>query len=220
MAKYSIFTETEPKSPIAEAYRTLRTNLRFSNVDNQLKTVLFTSAGPSEGKSSTVSNLAVAISQSGKKVLIIDADLRKPTQHQIFSLSNSKGLSTSLVTNQSGLQQIQRFKEGYPDLLTSGPIPPNPSELLGSQRMKQFIKEAASFYDIVLVDTTPTLAVADASILAQVVDGVVIVVGSGEVSRDYVQSAKEQLEKVGANIIGVVLNKVQMNHKEQYYYYY
>ena len=162
----------------------------------------------------------MAISQAGKKVLIIDADLRKPTQHQIFSLSNSKGLSTSLVTNQSGLQQIQRFKEGYPDLLTSGPIPPNPSELLGSQRMKQLMNEAASFYDIVLVDTPPTLAVADASILAQVVDGVVIVVGSGEVSRDYVQSAKEQLDKVGANIIGVVLNKVQMNHKEQYYYYY
>ena len=220
MRKYALFTLTRPKSQVSEAFRALRTNLRFSNVDHELKIILFTSAGPGEGKSSTVANLGVSIAQLGEKVLVIDADLRNPSQHKIMGLENNKGLSTSLVTSVSFLEQIQHSQEANLDFLTSGPIPPNPAELLGSMRMKQLLNEAAEAYDIVLVDTSPTIAVTDSSVLAQLVDGVVLVLGAGEVSRNYALITKEQLEKVGAKIIGVVLNKVELNTEEYYYYSY
>lgn len=208
----------QPKSAVAEAFRTLRTNLLFCNVDDRLRTVLFTSAGPGEGKSSTIANLGIAMAQAGKRVLIIDADLRRPCQHQIFKRGNAEGLSTSLVNELACLAQIQGSQEENLDILTAGPIPPNPADMLGSMRMRQLLTEAAAAYDFVLIDTPPTISVADSSILAQLVDGSVIVLGSGEVKRDYAVQAKEQLLKVGAKIIGGVLNKVDIDSKDQYYY--
>lgn len=220
MRDYRLETLANPKSPISEAYRTLRTNIQFANVDQIVKRILFTSAGPGEGKSSTVANLAVSIAQSGKKVLIIDADLRNPSQHKIFELSNHNGLSTTLVEDVTPLTYVVKTQEEGLDLLTSGPIPPNPAELLGSKRMKQILQEVYEAYDLVLVDSPPTVAVTDSSVLAQSMDGVILVLASGEVNRDYAIQAKAQLEKVGAKIIGTVLNKVEMNTKEHYYYYY
>jgi capsular exopolysaccharide synthesis family protein len=216
---YSIITNTNPKSPISEAYRILRTNIQFSNVDQALKTILFTSAGPAEGKSSTVVNLAHVMAQAGKNVLIIDADLRKPAQHKIFGLENLKGLSNTLIGEASLAHAVKTDQEGL-SIMTSGPIPPNPAELLGSKRMKQVIQVAVNTYDIVLIDSPPIIAVTDASVLAQNMDGVILVLAAGEVTREYAVQAKERLDKVGAKIIGTVLNKVDMKSKEQYYYYY
>lgn len=220
MRDYSLLTLTNPKSPIAEAYRTLRTNIQFSNIDNQLKCILFTSAGPGEGKSSTVANYAISIAQTGKKVLVIDADLRNPSQHKAFGMQNGTGLSSTLVGEQLNLDCVVSSPQEGLDILMAGPIPPNPAELLGSKKMKQLLNEAREKYDFVIIDTPPTIAVTDSSVLAQAVDGVVLVVSSGEVTRDYSTRAKEQLDKVGANIIGAVLTKVELKTKEHYYYYY
>lgn len=220
MRNYTLLTLISPKSPISEAFRTLRTNIQFSNIDGQLKTILFTSAGPGEGKSSTVANMAVALAQTGKNVLVIDADLRNPSQHKVFGLHNREGVSTTLVSSFECLEHVQPSQQEGLDVLAAGPIPPNPAELLGSKRMKQLLQEAIEAYDLVLIDTPPTIAVTDSSVLAQIVDGVVLIISSGEVSRDYALRAKEQLEKVGAKIIGAVLNKVEMKSKEHYYYYY
>lgn len=220
MRDYKLETLDNPKSPISEAYRTLRTNIQFANVDQIVKRILFTSAGPGEGKSTTVANLAVSIAQSGKSVLIIDADLRNPSQHKIFKLPFNNGLSTTLVEDVSSLTYVQKTQEESLNVLTSGPIPPNPAELLGSKRMKQILHDVSEAYDIILIDSPPTIAVTDSSILAQSVDGVILILASGEVNREYAIQAKEQLVKVGAKIIGTVLNKVEMKTKEHYYYYY
>ena len=220
MREYSIVTLADPKSAVSEAYRTLRTNIQFANVDNIMKRIMFTSAGPGEGKSSTVANLAVSIAQSGRSVLIIDADLRNPSQHKIFKLPNNNGLSTTLVEEVTSLTFVVNTENEGLDILVAGPIPPNPAELLGSKRMKQILHDMSNAYDIILIDSPPTIAVTDSSILAQSVDGVILVLASGEVKREYATQAKEQLEKVGAKIIGTVLNKVELKTKEHYYYYY
>lgn len=219
MSDYIIYTIKKPKSAVSEAYRTLRTNMQFANVDGALNCILFTSAGPDEGKSSIVSNLGASIAQSGKKVLIIDADLRNASQHRIFLQPNLEGLSTSLVQEEPNLDYVVNTSQGGLDLLTSGPIPPNPADLLGSKRMKHILEAARLAYDVVLIDSPPTIAVTDSSILAQSVDGVVLVLSSGEVSKEYAARAKEQLEKVGAKIIGTILNKVKMKTRNHYYYY-
>jgi len=217
---YSLITLEQSKSPISEAFRTLRTNVQFTSVDTQTKKIMVTSAGPREGKSSTVANLAVSMAQAGKSVLVIDADLRNPTQHKLFGIDNLEGLSIALL-------QDHDFKNNFRDtavpgvmVLTGGPIPPNPAELVGSKRMKRLIEEASEQYDVVLIDTPPIVAVTDAAIIAQEVDGVILVLASGEVNKEYAQRAKELLDKVGAKILGAVLNKVDMKTSEYYYYYY
>jgi capsular exopolysaccharide synthesis family protein len=181
---------------------------------------MITSAGPREGKSTTVANLAVSIAQSGKSVLVVDADLRNPTQHKLFGLSNAEGLSVALVQDQNYQTYIQETAVPGVMVLTGGPIPPNPAELVGSKRMKRLIEEVSTQFDMVLIDTPPIVAVTDAAILAQEVDGVILVLASGEVNKEYAQRAKELLDKVGAKILGAVLNKVDMKTSEYYYYYY
>ncbi|HWQ42534.1 MAG TPA: CpsD/CapB family tyrosine-protein kinase [Desulfosporosinus sp.] len=220
---YSLITLEETKSPVSEAYRTLRTNLQFTSVDSETKMIMVTSAGPREGKSITVANLAVSLAQTGKSVLIIDADLRNPTQHKIFGLDNWEGLSVALVADQDHRDYRDYAREtAVPGVmvLTGGPIPPNPAELVGSKRMKGLIEEFSEQFDIVLIDTPPIIAVTDAAILAQEVDGVILVVAAGEVNKDYAQRAKELLDKVGAKILGAVLNKADMKTSDHYYYYY
>ena len=217
---YSLITLEQSKSPISEAFRTLRTNVQFTSVDSETKKIMVTSAGPREGKSSTVANLAVSMAQAGKSVLVIDADLRNPSQHKLFGLDNRQGLSMALVQDQDTQKYIRETAVPGVMVLTGGPIPPNPAELVGSQRMKHLIRKASEQYDMVLIDTPPIIAVTDAAILAQEVDGVILVLASGEVNKEYAQRAKELLDKVGAKILGAVLNKADMNTSEHYYYYY
>ena len=217
---YSLITFEQTKSPISEAYRTLRTNVQFTSVDSEMKKIMVTSSGPREGKSHTIANLAVSISQAGKSVLVIDADMRNPTQHKLFELDNRVGLSMALVQDQGHQQYTRETAVPGVMVLTGGPIPPNPAELVGSQRMKRLIQEVSEQYDMVLIDTPPIIAVTDAAILAQEVDGVILVLAAGEVNKEYAQRAKEQLDKVGAKILGAVLNKADMKTSEYYYYYY
>ncbi|HZK54094.1 MAG TPA: CpsD/CapB family tyrosine-protein kinase [Desulfosporosinus sp.] len=217
---YSLITMEQTKSPISEAFRTLRTNVQFTGVDSETKKIMLTSAGPGEGKSSTVANLAVSMAQAGKSVLVVDADLRNPTQHKLFGLDNRQGLSMALVQDQANQQFVKETSVPGVMVLTGGPIPPNPAELVGSRRMKRLIQEFSEQYDVILIDTPPVIAVTDAAILAQEVDGVILVLASGEVNKEYAQRAKELLDKVGAKILGAVLNKVAINTSEHYYYYY
>ena len=220
MREYDLKTLNNPKSLTAEAYRTLRTNIKFASVNNVVKHILFTSAGPQEGKSSIVANLAVSMSQVGKSVLIIDADLRNPSQHKIFGLLNITGLSSTLAEDVSTLCYIMKTPHEGLDILTSGPIPPNPAELLDSSRMKQLLHAISQVYEFVLIDSPPVIAVADASVLAQSVDGVILILAEREVKREYALRAKEQLEKVGAKILGIVLNKAKLESKKNNYYCY
>ena len=217
---YSLITLEQTKSPISEAYRMLRTNVQFTSVDSETQKIMITSSGPREGKSHTVANLAVSMAQSGKSVLIIDADLRNPTQHKLFGLDNGEGLSVSLVQDQDYRKYIRETAAPGVMVLPAGPVPPNPAELVGSKRMKRLIEEVSEQFDMVLIDTPPVIAVTDAAILAQEVDGVILVLASGEVNKVYAQKAKEQLNKLGVKILGAVLNKVDMNTNEYYYYYY
>ncbi|MDR3543901.1 MAG: CpsD/CapB family tyrosine-protein kinase [Desulfosporosinus sp.] len=217
---YSLITLEKSKSPISEAYRTLRTNVQFTGVDSETRIIMITSAGPREGKSTTVANLAVSMAQTGKSVLVIDADLRNPTQHKIFGLNNAEGLSVALVLDQDYLDFVKETAVPGVMVLTGGPIPPNPAELVGSKRMKRLIEAVSQKYDIVLFDTPPVIAVTDGAILAQEVDGVILVLASNEVNKDYALRAKEQLDKVGAKILGAVLNKADLKTSEYYYYYY
>lgn len=209
-----------PKSPISEAYRTIRTNLQYSSVDKPLHTLMFTSSGPGEGKSTTIANMAVVLAQAGKKILLVDTDLRKPTLHYFFRVPNSLGL-TNLLAGGFHLKEVIRETsvEGL-HLLPSGPIPPNPAELLGSEKMKQAVEEMKSAYDLILFDTPPVIAVTDAQILASELDGVILVVHSGKTNREMAVKAKGLLETVHANLLGVILNHNKMERKKDYYYYY
>lgn len=215
-----LLTFTKPKSPIAEAYRTLRTNIHFSALDNPYKTIMVTSAGPGEGKSTTLANLAVAMAQAKLRVLIVDCDLRKPVQHKIFQVSNKVGLTNVLVDHLPVEQSVQPTKVANLSLLTSGPIPPNPSELLGSDRMRELLKNLKEQYDVILVDSPPAVAVTDAAVLSAQVDGVILVLRSGVAKIDMARQAKEQIEKANGKIIGTILYGVKFSGEDYHYYYY
>lgn len=222
MDKYRLIVHTDPKSPISEAYRTLRTNIQFSSLDNSIKTIVVTSAGPGEGKTTSIINLGITMVQSGSKVLLIDGDLRKPQIHKIFEASNQLGLTSVLVSELSYKERVlSTYIEGL-EILPVGVIPPNPSELLASGKMKQLLSEVSEDYDFVLIDTPPAAVVTDASVLAAVADGTILVCSSGQVPIDGAKRAKELLKNVNANIIGVILNKIPINQRNysQYYYYY
>lgn len=215
-----LITKLNPNSPIAEQYRTVRTNLQFSAVDKELRRILVTSAAPNEGKSITVANLAVAYAQQGKRVLLIDADLRKPTVHYTFRLDNLVGLSTVLVGEGSFLEAVQDTAQENLSTMSSGPIPPNPSELLGSRRMEKFLAEAEEVYDLIIIDSPPVLAVTDAQILANIVDGSLLVIRSGQTEYEAAEKAKEALERSTSKILGTVLNDRTKKGSNSYYYYY
>jgi len=218
--KWNLITELNPKSPISEGYRMLRTNIEFSTINQKLQIIMVTSSKPSEGKSTTCANMAVAFAQANKKVLLIDADLRKPSQHHIFGKSNRNGLTTALL-NQLKLEDIIQFTNtDNLSIIQAGPTPPNPSELLSSEPMAELLKTARERYDVVIIDTPPIMSVTDAQIVATQSDGVVLVIDSGKVKKDIALKAKASLEHVKANLIGVVLNKINRNHSDIYSYYY
>lgn len=215
----SLVTLTSPRSPVSEAYRTLRTNLEFSSLDEPLKTVVVTSPGPEEGKSTTLANLAVTLAHAEKRVILVDCDLRRPSQHEIFGLSNEVGLTTMVVDEQAMRDPplLETGVEGL-QLLPSGPLPPNPSELVGSRRMAEIIRALSERADLVLFDAPPIIAVTDAAVLASRVDGVLLVIKAGATKRDHAKRAKALLEKVNAHVVGAVLNNVKMD--TSYYRYY
>ncbi|MCG7421126.1 CpsD/CapB family tyrosine-protein kinase [Macrococcus epidermidis] len=209
-----------PKSVISEQIRTLRTNILFTSADVQIKKMLVTSSEQGEGKSTISANLAASFSQAGYKTLLIDADLRKPTQHKIFEQINVKGLSNLIAGQVSVEETIKPDVQPGLDLLTSGPVPPNPAELLGSLAMEDLLIKLSEMYDLVLLDTPPVLAVADSQILGNLVDGSLLVVNSRLTHRDKVIDAKNQLDKSSSKTLGIVLNDLDKKADGEYYYYY
>lgn len=207
------------KSPISETYRTLRTNIQFTALDSKEKILLVTSAGMGEGKSTTIANLAMAVAEAGKKVLLIDCDMRRPTIHKIFKISNIQGVSDYLI-GQVALNEVIHSIDPYLDILTSGTIPPNPSELLGSKNMEQFLNRMRKEYDYILLDAPPVMAVTDAQVLSTLSSGVILVVASGKAQRELAKRSKELLEAVGAKIVGAVLTCIDVKNTQYGYYHY
>lgn len=210
--------EKQPKSVPAEAYRVLRTNIQYSSFDKDIEKILVTSSEPGEGKSTTAGNLALAYSQDEKRVLIIDCDLRKPSLHKKFRISNNIGLSDVVLDKSKISKAIVKYTD-YLHILPSGKVPPNPSEMLGSRAMERLLNELGEIYDVVVLDTPPVHAVTDAQILSTKVDGVVLVVRAEKTKKETAIDAKKSLDKVGANILGTVLNGGESS-KGKYYYYY
>ena len=215
----TLITVANPRSPISEAYRTLRTNLEFSSLDKAIRSMVVTSAAPEEGKSTTLANLAVTIAQAGKKVILVDCDLRRPSLNQIFNARGAPGF-TDMMRDDAlmGKPPLQDTTVANLRLLASGTIPPNPSELLASRRMGEVIAALQQLADVVLFDAPPIVAVTDAAVLASKVDAVLLVVSAGKTKRDHAKKAKALLEKVNAHLIGTVLNNVK-GEASLYQYY-
>lgn len=210
--------EKKPKSIPAESYRVLRTNIQYSSIDKKIERILVTSSEPGEGKSTTSGNLALTFAQDEKKVLLIDCDLRKPSIHKKFKISNNLGLS-NVILDKSKLSKALVKRSEYLDILPSGKVPPNPSELLGSKALEELLDELDDVYDVIILDTPPLHAVTDAQILSTKVDGVLLVVRAEKTKKDSVIAAKESLKKVNANILGAVLNGGESSRGKYYYYY-
>lgn len=210
--------EDKPKSVDAEAFRTLRTNIQYSSFDKEIRTIAVTSSEMAEGKSTVAGNIAISFAQSEKKVILVDCDLRKPSVHKNFKTSNLVGVSEVLLGKVSLDEAVQKHNNNF-NYLTSGKIPPNPSEMLGSAAMTNLIERLKDEYDLIVLDTAPLRAVTDAQILSTKVDGTILVVRAGKTKKDVVIEAKNLLDKVGANVIGSVLNAVE-NTRGKYYAYY
>lgn len=212
----SLITIRDPSSAAAEAYRTLRTNLLFSSLDRPLHTILITSSAPNEGKSTTLANLAVTMAEAEQRVLIVDCDLRRPSLHTLFGLPNEHGLTSSMLEQAESALPIQATSVPGLRLLPSGPLPPRPADLLGSRRMGALLERLRREADIVLFDTPPVGAVTDAAVLAPQMDGVLLVLHAGQTRRDRAREARQILDKVKANIVGVVLNGAKLERGYNY----
>ncbi|MDS0526661.1 CpsD/CapB family tyrosine-protein kinase [Clostridium sp. SHJSY1] len=210
--------EKKPKSITAESYRTLRTNIQYSSFDEEIRTIVVTSSEPGEGKSTTAGNLALSFAQTEKNTIIIDCDLRKPALHKQFRISNLVGLSDVLIGKEKINSAVHEYNN-HLSVLTSGKLPPNPAEMLGSKAMSKLLKELKDYYDIIILDSAPLHAVTDAQILSTKADGTILVVRAERTKRDTVIQAKSLLDKVGANILGIVLNGIENTRKKYYYYY-
>ncbi|WP_172371572.1 CpsD/CapB family tyrosine-protein kinase [Sporosarcina jiandibaonis] len=214
-----LVTSANPKSVVSEQFRTLRTNINFSMPDKELQTILYTSASPGEGKSTVAANTAVVFAQEGKRVLLIDADMRKPTVHYTFHMTNTIGLS-NLLTRQATLEEVMKTSDMENlKVITCGPIPPNPAELIGSRTMDKVMEEMKSQFDIIIFDAPPVLSVTDGQVLSNKCEGTVLVMSAGQTEKESVVKAKEALVSSQANIIGAVLNNFKLE-KDHYYQYY
>jgi len=214
-----LVTITDPISPASEAYRTLRLNLQFATLDAPLRTLLVTSPSPDEGKSTTLANLAVTVAQAEQRVIMVDCDLRRPRLHELFHLSNDLGLTTVMLDDQAlSAPPLQDTGVAGLQLLASGPLPPRPADLLGSQRMERVLERLLADADLVILDAPPVMAVTDAVVLATKVDGVLLVVSAGTTKRENAQQAVERLRKVNARIVGSVLNNAPLDATVHGYY--
>jgi non-specific protein-tyrosine kinase len=218
MAHKKLITLDEPRSAAAEAYRTLRTNLMFSSVDRPISTLLVTSPADSEGKSSVIANLAVTFAQGGHKTILVDSDLRKPTQHDLWGIANERGLTTMMLED-AALASPPLLEVGVDNLLVlpAGPLPQIPADMLGSQRMKEIIGVLKARASYVLFDSPPVLAVTDAALLGSRLDGVLLVVRAGHTRREHTIRAKQTLEQVHARIVGAVLSNAPRENTSAYY---
>lgn len=215
----ALITLTDPRSPVSEAYRSLRTNLEFASLTGPLQSLVITSPGPDEGKSTTLANLAVTMAQTGKTVIVVDADLRRPRLHELFGLGQEPGLTSMFMD--PALQAAPPLQTTEVEglwLLASGPKPPNPAELLGSAQMGEVIQALTARADIVLFDAPPVVAVTDAAVLAARVDGVLLVIQAGKTKRDQAAQAKTLLDQVHARLVGTALTNVRLDPKLQGYY--
>ena len=218
-----LVTKNTPRDPVSEAYRVIRTNLSFSTVDDNLNNMLVTSSTPSEGKSTTAANLAIVMAQTGKRVILVDADLRRPVQHKIFDIPNNRGLTTAILDTETNINDHLNDSEiDNLRIMSSGPIPPNPSELLSSQRMEQLLNILREHSDFVIFDTPPVLTVTDSTILATKVGGTLLVVDTGSTRLSTLAQAYELLHNSGGHVYGVVLNRLKSSRRGYYsnYYYY
>lgn len=215
----SLITIADKSSPITEQYRTIRTNIQYVMVDRPLKTLVITSSGPSEGKSTTSANLAVVFANTGKNILLVDADMRRPTVAKTFSLSNSRGLSTLLGSKEVSYRQVVQ-PSGIEKLsvLTSGPKPPNPAELLSSNRMERLLEDLKENYDLIIFDMPPVVTVTDAQVLASKSDATILLARENVSRRESLLKAKNLLQIVSANLIGVVYNGANKASDQGYYY--
>lgn len=219
--KISIVTYTDPNSVNTEQFRSLRTNIEFVQFERELKSLLITSSIPSEGKSTVAANLAIVMAQTEKKVLLVDADLRKPTLHRTFKGSNDIGLTSLLMDTKMDVDDaIQYRKELNLSILMSGKQPPNPSELLGSERMNRVMEALKERYDLIIYDTPPLRTITDAQILASKVDGVILVSRYEYTRKEEIKQSKETLTKVKANIVGYVMNQIPRSKDSRYDAYY
>ncbi len=200
----TLITLTDPRSPVSEAYRTLRTNLSFSSLDEPIRTLVVTSPAPDEGKSTTVANLAVTMAQGGRKTILVDCDLRRPALHTLFDCQSEPGL-TNLLLEEDGQPALQQTQVGGLQLLASGPLPPNPADLLGSQKIDKVIASLAQTAEVILFDAPPVIAVTDAAVLGAKVDGVLLVISAGKTRREHAERAKEMLERANVRIVGAAL---------------
>ncbi len=209
--------EKAPKSIDAEAYRSLRSNIEYSSFDDEYRAIVVTSSVPGEGKSTTSGNLALSLAQSGNKVLLVDCDMRKPSIHKKFKISNMSGTAELLLRKESFEDVANCYNENL-TIITAGKIPPNPSEMLSSRAMTAFIKEMKKEFKYIILDTPPLQAVTDAQVLSTKSDGVLLVVRAGSTKREMVLNSVDLIKKVHGKTIGTVLNGVE-NKKNNYYYY-
>ncbi len=218
--EYEILYLSRPNLPAAEGYRSLRTNIQFVNIERKIKSILVTSASPGEGKTTVLLNLAASLSEMGKKVIVMEADLRRPVMEKFFKTEGRKGL-TSVLMETCSLEEAL-YQTDYPRLqvLFSGPKPPNPAELISSQRMEDLIEQLTEMADYLLIDSPPILATSDALAISNKVDGILLVAYYGTASRDTAKRAADQLNRLKANVIGVVINNVQAAERYGYYHYY
>lgn len=212
-----LITITDPRSPASEAYRTLRTNLSFYSLDHPLRSLVVTSPAKEEGKSTTIANLAVTLAQSGRKTILVDCDLRRPSLHTIFGLSQEPGL-TNMVLEDMDKPPLQETEVENLWLLAAGKQPPNPADLLGSQKVDQIIATLQETADIILFDAPPVIAVTDAVILGAKVDGVLLIIQAGKTRRDHAERAKTTLETANVRIVGAALTNAPKDQAMDSYY--
>ena len=215
-----IISIRNPKSPISECYRGIRTSIEFSNLDKEMKIINVTSSMQGEGKSTVIANLAVSFANLEKKVLLLEGDLRNPSVHRMFNISNINGLTDILLKDKAFAECVHCTEVKNLHVLTCGAMPPNPSEILSSKKMKEFITSLREYYDYIFIDAPPIGIVTDAGIISTYSDGCVFVVGSKQCDIEMAKIAKKRLEDVGANIIGAVLNKFEASGANGYYNYY
>jgi non-specific protein-tyrosine kinase len=216
MPNQSLITLTDPRSSGAEAFRTLRTNLMFSSLEHPLTTLLVTSPAPTDEKSVTLANLAVTLAQGGRNTIVVDCDLRRPQQHELFGVAQQPGLTTMLLENRDEPPLAKTSVENL-WVLPTGPLPPNPADLLGSRRIESLISNLKARADIVLFDAPPVLAVTDAALLASKLDGALLVIGASHTRREHAQRAKELLEKINIRVVGAVLTNASVDNSVSTY---
>lgn len=216
MQKYLI--KDNPTSSIAEAYRKIATNIEFSNIDNEIKTIMITSAKQDEGKTTTICNLVMVMTELKKKILLIDLDLRKPAVHKTFKISNKQGLTDILINKDDYKSYLHNVYQGL-DILTTGMIPANPTEIINSKALKELIKEMSNNYDYIFIDTPPVMLVSDPITISTYSDAVILAIEHGKTEKELAKKAVESLKQVNANIIGAVLNNIPVSKQSNYYYY-